>query len=273
LERLRVRSERPSASSGRQPDGSHIAELQDQIDRPTIKCDPAAPALALRAYLPVRRVWARLSPMQHTQYPPQSSDSAITVALAEFQALRAEMVSRTSSQATLIGVGFTAMGVIVGFTVKDGGDVRLLLALPLVALVVNLLWSIESRRVTLSGAYIRESLWPRLERWVGRELPSWEADVDTRRRGRAVLASLITDGAALLMFAAAAAIGIVVAASRRPVDEKLVIADSVIVALSVVVPAGFALTNRRYSGAGGDPAPFSVEPAQSRDRESDTPQP
>jgi hypothetical protein len=106
---------------------------------------------------------------------------AVDVMVAEFNALRAEIVARTNSQAALVGVGLTALGVIVGFVVKDKANERLLLALPPLAALVNLLWSIENRRVTLIGAYIREALWPRLQRYTGIDA-SWEKDVHNAAR-------------------------------------------------------------------------------------------
>ena len=48
--------------------------------------------------------------MQDAWHTERSTQQVATVVIAEFQALRAEMVSRSSSQAALVGVGLTAMG-------------------------------------------------------------------------------------------------------------------------------------------------------------------
>ena len=54
------------------------------------------------------------------------------MAVAEFTALRNEIVARTTIQGTLITLVVTAVGVVAGFVIKDNGNVRLLLILPFV---------------------------------------------------------------------------------------------------------------------------------------------
>lgn len=95
---------------------------------------------------------------------------------------------------------------ILGFIAKDRGDLSLLLVLPPVAALVNVLWSIESRRIVLSGAYIRETLWPYLRWWAAGDLPCWEDSVNERRSGVSVIASLATDGLMIAMFAGSGAV-------------------------------------------------------------------
>jgi len=154
--------------------------------------------------------------------------------LAEFNALRSEIVGRLSSQAALVGIGLTALGVVVGLAVKEDGDQRLLLALPPLAALVNLLWSIENRRVTLAGSYIRKKLWPELQRLSG--VPySWEKDVQARRSGHGVLFSLLAEGMLVVVFAGTALIGLVVADDT--VSGKLDAAEWVLVVVAFVVPA------------------------------------
>jgi hypothetical protein len=65
-----------------------------------------------------------------------SDRRALDVAIAEFNALRSEILSTATAQAALVGIGITALGIIVGFVVQKGGDRRLLLAVPAVAAVV-----------------------------------------------------------------------------------------------------------------------------------------
>jgi hypothetical protein len=47
-----------------------------------------------------------------------SSAKSVDVALAEFNALRAEVAGRISAQSTFLGAGLTALGLIAGFVVK-----------------------------------------------------------------------------------------------------------------------------------------------------------
>jgi hypothetical protein len=57
-----------------------------------------------------------------------------------------------------VGVGLTALGVIIGFVVKDHSDKGLLLAIPPLAFGVNVIWAVENRQIGWLGGYIRR-LW------------------------------------------------------------------------------------------------------------------
>lgn len=123
--------------------------------------------------------------MQPPQGKEPSADKAVDVLLAEFNALRAEMHSYISAQAALVGLGLTALGVITSLAVGNNGDDDLLLAIPpLVALIV-LAHTAETYRIATLGDYIREKLWPDLERRVG-NIPSWEIHAVEQRPKRAV---------------------------------------------------------------------------------------
>jgi hypothetical protein len=171
-----------------------------------------------------------------------AASRAVDVLLAEFNALRAEIVARSNSQSALVGVGLTAVGVIVGLVVKDNGDQRLLLALPPLGALVNLLWSIENRRVTLAGAYIREALWPRLKLLTKVDI-SWEIEVQRRRSSaRSVIFPVLAEGSLVAVFAGAAIAGQLVAGDE--VSKTLQICGWVLAGLAVLLPAGFAWKNR-----------------------------
>lgn len=64
---------------------------------------------------------------------------------------------------------------------KEGGDQRLLLAIPPLTLLVVMLHTTENYRAALIGRYIATKLWPSLEGRVGK-LSSWEARVIDRRK-------------------------------------------------------------------------------------------
>jgi len=113
------------------------------------------------------------------------------VALAEFNALRAEMMSHSGAQGALMALVITAIGVIAGFVVKEGGSDRLLLVLPFLVAAVGIYYSEHTRRMGVLGEYIREELWPYLAPPSGIEgdcdlrFPSWERTLgDYRRRER-----------------------------------------------------------------------------------------
>jgi hypothetical protein len=111
-------------------------------------------------------------------------DRSVDVALAEFNSLRAEILNHITTQSALVGIGLTALGVIVGFVVKEKGDDQLLLAIPLLAALVNLLYAAETYRCNTIGTYIQHTLWPYLQERVqdghGPSPPNWEEWIDDK---------------------------------------------------------------------------------------------
>jgi hypothetical protein len=176
---------------------------------------------------------------------PDYPDRAVDVAIAEFNALRAEIVSHVTAQAALVGLALTAAGVIVGFTVKEGADQRLLLAIPPLTLLVVLLHTAETFRAALIGRYIAEELWEDLEGRVGK-LSSWEAKVAERREQppRQRLPEIfLLDFPAMSLFILASGYALVQVGS----GEALWWIDCGAVALAILTPLGFALHIRRES--------------------------
>ena len=169
-------------------------------------------------------------------------NKAVDVLLAEYNALRAEIVSRSSAQAALVGVGLTALGVVVGLVVQKHADQRLLLALPPLALLVNLLWSIENRRIALAGRHIRKHTSVELKARTGLEHTSWEEAVEQRRQGLGVIPSLVADGALLAVFAAAGLVGLLVTPDDL-VSPNLRTAEWVIWVAAIGLPVLFAFFN------------------------------
>jgi hypothetical protein len=108
--------------------------------------------------------------------PPPLNESAITILLAEYVALRAEIVSRLSSQATLVGVTLTAEGVVAGIVLTGKTSPDLLLVVPIIAPALGLFYIDHMRQLGLVGLYIRSTLWPLLQGQVANvAIPSWEA--------------------------------------------------------------------------------------------------
>jgi hypothetical protein len=147
-------------------------------------------------------------------------DKAVDVALAEFNALRTEIVNHMTAQATLTGVGLTALGVILGFALRGGGDRELLLTIPLLATLVSLLHAGINYQITLIAGYIRTTLWPYLQGRVDEELPSWETYIATQRRpwGNFALAHLIGTPA-IGLFVAASVVALLLAPANA--DPRL----------------------------------------------------
>jgi hypothetical protein len=106
---------------------------------------------------------------------------SVDVALAEFNALRAELLAHANVQASLIALVVTAIGIVGGLVVKEDGDPRLLLILPYLVAAAGIESSNRARTIALIGAYIRDKLWPHLEKQTPGSLPSWEARISDFR--------------------------------------------------------------------------------------------
>jgi hypothetical protein len=107
--------------------------------------------------------------------------AAVDVLLAEYNALRSEIVSHVTVQAAVVGLGLTALGVIVGLAANSAADHRILLLVPPLGLFVVLIYSAETYRSAAIEIFIYRRIWPRLEKVVG-ELPSWERQAGLERK-------------------------------------------------------------------------------------------
>jgi hypothetical protein len=185
-----------------------------------------------------------LAPVSVPRRPPRrpSPDRAIDVGLAEFETLRAEIVSHLSAQAAVVGLGLTALGVIIGFSVKEGGSERLLLAIPPLTLLVVLLHAASSYRLALIGKYIRKELWPYLARQAGDpKLPSWEGRVGERQRSwKSIPLSLVVDFPAMAIFI----LGSIVALLRVGGCDVFVLVGWASVVAAIVLPSLVGLKAR-----------------------------
>lgn len=178
----------------------------------------------------------------------RSADRSVDVALAEFNTLRAEIVSHLNAQAAVVGLGLTALGVIVGFTVKDGGSERLLLAIPPLTLLVVLLYTAGSWRMALIGNYIWTELWPYLTKRVGDEsLPSWEGKVAKRQQPlKAIPIAVIIDFPAGAIFIGAGIVALLSIGDR----EILWLGGWLAVGFAIAVPVVVGLLVRKKSRDG-----------------------
>jgi len=178
--------------------------------------------------------------------PRPAADRAVDVVLAEFNALRTEMVGYLSAQAAVVGLGLTALGVITSLAVGKDGDDGLLMAIPpLVALIV-LVHTASTYRVAKIGDYIRESLWPDLEDRVG-AIPSWERYLAGQRsRYRAVVKAIAVDFPAMGLFIAAS---IIVLATTQSKFDALWWLGAIVTAIAIAFPVGVGSRIRVKSSA------------------------
>ncbi|MEA5537054.1 hypothetical protein [Crocosphaera sp. XPORK-15E] len=89
-----------------------------------------------------------------------SNQVVITVALAEFNALRNEIIGRSSSAYTLLNINITATATVAGFVLSNKADSRLLLILPLLSPALGLLFLDHSYNIKNLGGYINTQIRP-----------------------------------------------------------------------------------------------------------------
>lgn len=174
------------------------------------------------------------------------------MALAEYNALRAEVISHITAQAAVVGLGLTALGVVAGFVAKDGGDQHLLLAIPPLTMLVVLLHAAGTYRVALIGDYIGKTLWPYLAAQVGQRgrLPSWEDKRAERnlKTASAVARGLFIDFPAMTLFIAASIFALY-RLHQFGADGRLWWMGCLMTLIAIAVPIAVALLVRKKDRA------------------------
>lgn len=174
-------------------------------------------------------------------------------ALAEFNALRQEVVGIRQAQGAIVGLGITALGLLLTFGLQTDGDERLLLAVPWAALLVCLLHTAESWQLHRLGDYIRLRTWPFIQ--AASSYPhSWEAEhsVPVKGWGSIVRAGLF-DGATCILFAST---GLAALILSSPSGWETWVPGGAAILATLCLPLVFAisLTRARKRSRETDPA-------------------
>jgi hypothetical protein len=165
---------------------------------------------------------------------------AVDAAFAEFTALRAELLGHSASQNTLVGLGVTGVGVVVGIAFGGAGNLQLLAIVPVLISVVILAYCGETYRVVLIGRYIRQQLWPFVASRTSADLPSWEEWLyASRSRLEKRLASVVEVPLMVMLYA----VGVASAVLAHNVATGFKVLEVTI--LTVATLAGFLLVRRR----------------------------
>ncbi|MHC1559129.1 hypothetical protein ACR9E3_09235 [Actinomycetospora sp. C-140] len=114
----------------------------------------------------------------------QPPDRSVDIALAEYNALRAELLGHTTSQNTVLGLGVTAIGVVLGLGVNAPGQRAILVVVPALAAIVLLVYWALAYRIVVIGNYTRLILWPSLAAAAPSTMPlSWEQSLANLESG------------------------------------------------------------------------------------------
>ncbi|MEQ4725044.1 hypothetical protein [Nonomuraea sp. B19D2] len=111
--------------------------------------------------------------------PAAASEQAVTVLLAEYDALKAEQRSRIGTRDNLLYAVLTAAAAIAAVT-ATAGRLELLLVLPLAGVVLGWTHLHNDHMITAIGTYLRDRLGPRLHALVddATDIPMFEWETE-----------------------------------------------------------------------------------------------
>jgi hypothetical protein len=102
-------------------------------------------------------------------------DRWLTAALAEYQALRTEIIERIRIEQLLLGLAITVLGALLSLAIAgESSRASLLLAAPFVMSTLGFAYSDHARRINMLGAYITNRLWPDVRSLTDSRLSSWD---------------------------------------------------------------------------------------------------
>lgn len=113
--------------------------------------------------------------------PPKKNDKAADAAIAQYNAMRAEIVGYQNAQAALVGVAVTAIGVLLGLVLQSSASRQLLVVVPVLCFFVSALYSAYGYKLGQRGDFIRYELWPQVLELTGASVPSWELTFQARK--------------------------------------------------------------------------------------------
>jgi hypothetical protein len=106
-----------------------------------------------------------------------SSDNknrSVSVLIAEFNALRAEILFRATTQATLLAVNITAIGVVAGYVFAKQADAITLLIIPILSPTLGMLWIDHDINIRSIGRFIGGEWSRAMDVYVDSSLPTYQ---------------------------------------------------------------------------------------------------
>jgi hypothetical protein len=170
---------------------------------------------------------------------------AVDAALAEYNALRSEIVAKFASQYAFVGVGFTAVGIVVGYASSGNGRSTFLLAVPFISTVEILVYAGLAAQVRFMGRYIRTDLWPYIQAACDPLLPSWEANLHGSRRS--VWFDRFSSASGTAICGLFYLIGLIVAIVAPDVPSIARTGSAIVVTLAALGGLGLVVRERRFS--------------------------
>ena len=144
-------------------------------------------------------------PAEQRIYP--RPEGQMKAALAEFSALRDEIISVRSVQKNVTSIALTAYAVVFSVAFASDGDRSLLLVLPPLGLGLCLVQLGETVTIGRIGSYIRKQVWPSVQQLSGYQ-HSWEDRNEEGKIFGAAAMVAFTDGIVPLMLTVAGGVAL-----------------------------------------------------------------
>jgi hypothetical protein len=94
--------------------------------------------------------------------------------VAEFNAMRAEILFRATSQATLMQLNITAAGTVAFFALADGTRAATMIIIPILSPILGILWLDHDATILKLGRFIKTDLKSACNAVANFELPDYE---------------------------------------------------------------------------------------------------
>ena len=101
----------------------------------------------------------------------------ITVLLAQFNACRAEILARSTTQATIINLNVTATGLIAGYYFGYHANPLVLLVIPILSPMLGIIWADHAINIGNIGRFIQNGLMPKLGAALKQRIPDYEISI------------------------------------------------------------------------------------------------
>jgi hypothetical protein len=165
----------------------------------------------------------------------------ITVLLAQFNACRAEILARSTTQATIINLNVTATGLIAGYYFGYHANPLVLLVIPILSPMLGIIWADHAINIGNIGRFIQNGLMPKLGAALKQRIPDYEISIRAfeRRIGWRLLLLLAP---MVLLFAILPAAALVLAWMLTPVRDLPFYLLAGAGAVLVVIFGGFSVS-------------------------------
>jgi hypothetical protein len=105
---------------------------------------------------------------------PEDKSVIMSALVAEFNAMRAEILFRATSQATLMQLNITAAGTVAFFALADGARAPTMIIIPMLSPILGILWLDHDATILKLGRFIKTNLKPACNTVANFNLPDYE---------------------------------------------------------------------------------------------------